>query len=215
MNASGDTAPVTPGPAGSPNTDSTSNTDSTPGSPCTPAALDTPATSNTPSISGTSAAPGTSDTSGPAIARAAARVILIDGEGRVLLFRGGDSARPEAGSWWFTPGGGVEAGESLVQAARREVFEETGHVLPDDLGPVIWTRTSRFLFEGLLYEQAESFYRAVAAHSRVDYSGWTEIERRNVSTHRWWTRDELRETREQVYPEELVDLLGDEPPAPD
>jgi 8-oxo-dGTP pyrophosphatase MutT (NUDIX family) len=163
------------------------------------------------------AAPSTPSTPNPppdqAIERAAARVILVDGEGRVLLFQGGDSARPQDGTWWLTPGGGVEDGETLVEAARREVFEETGHVLPADLGPVILTRTSRFLFEGLLYEQTESFYRAEATHSGVDYSGWTEIERRNVHTHRWWTLDELRETREQVYPEDLLDLLADVPPS--
>lgn len=144
----------------------------------------------------------------PAIERQAARVLLIDDEGRVLLFRGCDPTRPEAGNWWFTPGGGVEGDETLVQTARREVFEETGHVLPDELGPVILTRTSRFVFEGLRYRQTESFYRVAAAHSRVDYSGWTEAERRTVHLHRWWTMDELRQTRETVYPEGLLKLLG-------
>jgi 8-oxo-dGTP pyrophosphatase MutT (NUDIX family) len=42
--------------------------------------------------------------------RRAARVILIDERGRVLLLRGSDPGRPEAGTWWFTPGGGVEPG---------------------------------------------------------------------------------------------------------
>jgi 8-oxo-dGTP pyrophosphatase MutT (NUDIX family) len=141
------------------------------------------------------------------VQRKAARVLLIDNDGRVLLFRGGDVTRPEAGTWWFTPGGGVENDESLVQAARREVLEETGHVLPDDLGPVILTRTTQFLFEGVHYRQTESFYRVAAAHSHVDYSGWTEIERRTVHTHRWWSVDELRRTSEKVYPEGLIDLL--------
>lgn len=142
------------------------------------------------------------------IERLAARVLLVDNRGRVLLFRGCDATRPEAGNWWVTPGGGVERHETLVQAARREVFEETGHVLPDDLGPVILTRTARFVFEGRLYRQTESFYRVTAAHSRVDYSGWTEIERRTVHTHHWWTVDELRHTRETIYPESLLALLG-------
>lgn len=144
------------------------------------------------------------------IERVAARVVLVDDVGRVLLFRGKDPARPEAGTWWFTPGGGVEAGESLVQTARREVLEETGHNLPDDLGPVILTRTSRFSFEGSLYRQTDHFFRVTATHSRVDYSGWTEIERRAVHTHRWWTVSELRETTETVYPEGLLELLARE-----
>jgi hypothetical protein len=33
-------------------------------------------------------------------------VLLLDDAGRVLLFRGGDPAAPERGTWWITPGGG-------------------------------------------------------------------------------------------------------------
>lgn len=41
-----------------------------------------------------------------------ARIILVDDSGQILLFRGGDPARPRAGTWWFTPGGAVEPGET-------------------------------------------------------------------------------------------------------
>jgi 8-oxo-dGTP pyrophosphatase MutT (NUDIX family) len=153
--------------------------------------------------------PGSGSEPVAVIERLAARVLLVDGTGRVLLFRGHDSSRPEAGSWWFTPGGGVEVGESLEQAARREVFEETGHVLPDNLGPVLLTRSFQFPFEGRQYLQTEHYFRVRAAHSAVDYAGWTEIERRTVETHRWWTTTELSETSETFYPETLITLLTD------
>ena len=45
-------------------------------------------------------------------ARRSARVLVIDPDGCVLLLRGFDPARPERGDWWFTPGGGVDPGES-------------------------------------------------------------------------------------------------------
>ena len=48
------------------------------------------------------------------IDRVAARVLVVDRDGAVLLLRGGDPHRPEAGTWWFTPGGGVDDGESVV-----------------------------------------------------------------------------------------------------
>jgi 8-oxo-dGTP pyrophosphatase MutT (NUDIX family) len=60
--------------------------------------------------------------------RRAARIILLDESERVLLFRGGDPARPDAGTWWFTPGGAVEPGESTEAAARRELKEETASI---------------------------------------------------------------------------------------
>ncbi|MBC7679310.1 MAG: NUDIX domain-containing protein, partial [Pseudorhodobacter sp.] len=60
------------------------------------------------------------------VARTAARVLLLDGRDRVLLFRGGDPHLPERGTWWFTPGGGLDPGEQTVDGAVRELFEETG-----------------------------------------------------------------------------------------
>jgi ADP-ribose pyrophosphatase YjhB (NUDIX family) len=151
-------------------------------------------------------------TAGPSeiIKRVTARVLLLDDDNRVLLFRGGDPARPEVGLWWFTPGGGVEAGETLTQAARREAREETGQELPDDLGPVIFTRTTQFSFEDVRYEQTDHFFRVRATHTRIDYTGWTDLEHRSLDTHRWWTLNELRQTSEPIHPKNLLDLLAAE-----
>ncbi|MDR2355691.1 MAG: NUDIX hydrolase [Clostridiales Family XIII bacterium] len=60
------------------------------------------------------------------------RVILFDEAGRVLLVR----QRHEGRDIWMPPGGGIEAGENAVQAAAREVFEETG--LGVTIGPLLW-----------------------------------------------------------------------------
>lgn len=58
---------------------------------------------------------------------------LLRRQGRILLIRHEKNGR-EA---WLLPGGGVEAGESLIDALRRELAEEVG--IRDDLsfeGPV-------------------------------------------------------------------------------
>ncbi|MBM9477416.1 NUDIX domain-containing protein [Nakamurella flavida] len=144
------------------------------------------------------------------VRRTAARVLLLDDADRVLLLSGTD---PRAGaSWWFTPGGGVESGEDLAQAAVREVAEETGlQLAPGDLVGPIWRRTARFAFVGVDYEQTEFYFAARSgAHpgrDELDTSGRTELEHQTLTGHRWWEHDDLAEIREQVFPVELADRL--------
>ena len=59
--------------------------------------------------------------------RPTARWLILDGQGRVLLFHFVFSDGPLSGTaFWATPGGGADSGETYEDAARRELFEETG-----------------------------------------------------------------------------------------
>ena len=135
--------------------------------------------------------------------RVAARVLVVDPDDAVLLFRGSDPARPEAGTWWLTPGGGVDDGETLSGAARRELFEETGMAL-EDVGAARFDRIVVFEFEGERYRQHEHFFAVHVDRFEPDVRGWTDIERRSMSEHRWWTSAEITASDETFYPEDLV-----------
>jgi 8-oxo-dGTP pyrophosphatase MutT (NUDIX family) len=144
--------------------------------------------------------------------RTAARVLLIDAAGRTLLFRGGDPARPGL-RWWFTPGGGLDAGETPARGAARELLEETGlRVDPAELGAPIWHEVTEFTYRTRWYRQSQDFFvlhLGGPRHDgwRVDTAGFDADERAVVDEHRWWTADEIDDTDETVYPTVLSALL--------
>ena len=117
-------------------------------------------------------------------------------------------AAPELGSWWITPGGGIEAGETPEAAAVREVWEETGLELHGVAGP-LWERTETFPFDGVLVTQHELYFTARVTHFEPSGAALTDLEQRATIGMRWWTPAEVRSTAERVFPEELIDLLTD------
>jgi 8-oxo-dGTP pyrophosphatase MutT (NUDIX family) len=146
--------------------------------------------------------PGPTDVPRALPLREAARLIVLDAAGAILLVRYLDH-RAGRECYWATPGGRVEADESPEAAAARELWEETG--LRAEVGPMLWGR--RFQWEspeGWL-EQAETFFLVrLAETSPVVRNSSPEA----IEEHRWWSLDDLRATTEIIYPEGLMDELS-------
>ena len=142
--------------------------------------------------------------------RPAARILLVDGQGRVLLFR----FKPYDGRppFWCTPGGKVDEGETYEVAARRELQEEVG--LDLDCGPQVAQRWCDFLtIEGVEVRADERYFRVDVDTCEVDSAGHTELERRVMGEWRWFAPADLASLGEAFYPEDLVDLLRQTEPS--
>jgi 8-oxo-dGTP pyrophosphatase MutT (NUDIX family) len=140
-------------------------------------------------------------------ARQAGRVLVVDAEGRVLLLHGFDPARRDE-PYWFTVGGGAEPGESLAEAAARELAEETGIVTTAaDLGEPVWHEVAEFGFDGRRYRQEQDFFLLRVDAPPVTADGLDNEEAAVIDGHRWWSAADLEATSESFFPRELPGLL--------
>ena len=141
--------------------------------------------------------------------RPAARILLVDGAGRVLLFRFVAGDRPP---FWCTPGGAVDPGESYAAAARRELMEEVG--LDRDCGPEVAGRHVEFrTIEGAEVSADERWFRVDVDACDVSDAGHTALERRVMTSWRWFDPAELADWPEQIWPADLATMLAETAPA--
>ena len=129
------------------------------------------------------------------------RVLLVDGDQRLLLFRDSDPGLEPVPVFWITPGGGVDPGESDLAAAVREIAEETGLAIDEsDLVGPLATRAVVHGYSDVVTTQDELFWFVRCAAFEVSTAGHTEVELATMTAHRWWTRAELEATDEDVWP---------------
>jgi len=135
-------------------------------------------------------------------------VIAFDQRGRVLLIRVLDLNEQQR-TWWELPGGGVEPGETVVDAARREFAEETG--IRIDRLPLAYVATvdNDVIFANRLHLLREHVFAGrigepVTAGPR---SLADSLEEASVTGQRWWAVEELTSPGLRLHPPQLLELI--------
>lgn len=146
--------------------------------------------------------------------RQSSRIILLDEENRVWLLRIQDPVRPR----WITPGGGVEEGETFLEAAARELWEECA-INDAEIGPLVAVRERDTQFtlmstpEGVVpieptwYHTREQYYVVRLNTQQPNIGNMYAYESDDYTLQGWFSAEEIRASVEQVYPIGLADLL--------
>lgn len=144
---------------------------------------------------------------------ASARALLIDPHDRVLMMRlagsrivladSGTATRP---TFWVTPGGSLDPGESFEDALRRELWEETGLRLAEP-GRWIWTGEKEVTRNGeRMLTVARVYAQRIAAFEPTPPQ-LTAEEHDSFRGFRWWSAEEIAASTDRFVPRHLARLL--------
>ncbi|MFI6831245.1 GNAT family N-acetyltransferase [Kribbella sp. NPDC050241] len=136
--------------------------------------------------------------------RPAARALVVDPDDRILLVR----FEFDDGPLWATPGGGLEADETLIEGLRRELREEIGLETPDD-PPHLWHQEvvaegHATGYDGVLNEV---FLIRTGPFTVGGTLTEAELQAENLHGHRWWTLSELQAAEDRFAPRSLPSLV--------
>ncbi len=153
------------------------------------------------------ARPGPDDPGPKAIRRRTARALLLDRDGRVLLFNREAKIRDVGDRYFYTPGGGIEPGESPAEAAARELHEELDlRVAPSDLGEPVASCYSlqQRIDTGAFVAADDTFFLLSASAEDVSF---TSPDHAAPAGHAWLDPDAMDAATDRILPRGLPDLL--------
>jgi 8-oxo-dGTP pyrophosphatase MutT (NUDIX family) len=138
--------------------------------------------------------------------RPAVRVICFDADGRILLMHWEDPT--DRSRLWEPPGGGIDPGETPLQAARRELAEETG-LDPSAVGERFLDVSRDSRWKGRRHVGTEQFFVASFPTSRptLGREGLLAYEQSELITHAWIDPADLGSLPDRLEPPALPDLL--------
>src|SRR5271166_5534086 len=109
--------------------------------------------------------------------------MVFDPAGRVLLIRCAVMRADGEFVFWLTPGGEIEAGESPIEAARRELLEELG--LNVEVAGPVYTEANQFEHLGEMRDNVDFVFVARCGMGEPVLRGVTVEEIAIMKEMRW------------------------------
>lgn len=123
--------------------------------------------------------------------RQAVRALLITPDAHVLLVRFEFPTR----TVWALPGGGLDPGETHLDALHRELIEEVG--LRDPVvGAHVWDREHIIAFDDGLWDGQRDRFYVVQAAERFEPTPaltWEQLRAERLHELRWWHVDDVEQ----------------------
>jgi 8-oxo-dGTP pyrophosphatase MutT (NUDIX family) len=147
--------------------------------------------------------------------RSSVKILLVNDRKEILLMCADDPKITTAdgkyhGKFWFPIGGGIEKGESIAEAALREIYEETGITKEEvNLGPIVWFGEFDLVLNGVLTRLKQQFMVAKTKKNRVTLTTLDTWETKAVKKLAWFSLEKILRCDEIIYPVLLSKYLPD------
>lgn len=147
--------------------------------------------------------------------RNSVKVILLNKANEILLACADDPTITTVegkynGRFWFPVGGKIESHESLQAAALREIYEETGiRKKAIELGPLVWFGEFPLVLNGVPTLLKQKFIVAKTEQKGFSLSNLTPEEKKMIKTMAWFSLEQIKTSKEVIYPVVLADYLAD------
>lgn len=136
--------------------------------------------------------------------RLTARAIIFNKKtGKILLINylneNANSTKEFTKGFWALPGGGLEDNESFEEGLKREIYEETG-LINFELKNCVLSRVVYLDIEKGKQPFYERYYLVKTSSEEIKIEGLTDYEINVIKEYKWWTIEEIKKTKEVIFP---------------